>query len=1258
MNIDRNVFTDSSRYFTPVDSAQRLLFLRRCFFGAADGEAQVISPLQSAERRTGDASAPECILLIGGVDSKNDPINAALLNFLLAGTERPVSDLLQEVVWDVVVVFTLATVDVYVGPKSVAYLNYITAAWPGCRLHYPPYQDFGNESDVEDAKVEAFRVLAASFDRVGVLSATGLAGIERWPLVQSFAVDPLGGRPFFSLAKTVVDALPLLKQTCASLATEGGAAASHCWQRLEEIHDSAYAIRRVLLTSVTVLHTQWNAFLTHWTSSLQSNSQASTAELLEPLQVYQQYATHQGNEVAEPPTLQLNRERSNMSVVFADPGPGKIKVARTYALSRTAPNLSQALKAAQVLGQGHQYTCRNLDGLVTHLHSLLDPQDGFVIHQEKRGNHLAFISLKDGKNSGSIFYGDTFLLLEKEGSSEAIAFNVTKGVPNAAVLESTVARVSESAALKQVVDAQMDVPPSRRATDSAFAQSHPSFKQLGKLLDVASNSDGVSLVINAELTGHESASALYLSKPSIAFFEKGFVAMDRSFGHLLLPFRAPKEAAVPANVAEAKLSWYHHPSDTSEPIAFCFEVPSGTLGDSAFKLIVLIQPNSSARKDLVSEWLPTWKQEESSEFWRSISLPEDKAAAVVGTFKTQTLEVPRDVRATSPQSSLKAATIAMEFYHGTVVESVLSSFESNPDRLFLTAGNVPQLSLADSKKTTQEGSRPNAGKEIDVIIISGPISSEKHKLVGSIYRTLQQEGAERRRDGSSLGVLAIQPEPFDEHVTLYQEEKWLAELEAFLQGPTMPQGGYGMVIFSPPPFTALPQAFAFWHWAANRLAPSGVTIRIRHSLVVISPETYFAASPNNIARPSPKQPSAWSSSSKPTESTVLPISAFSRLSLAAGYFNGVVFRSAAPGKASEALLPEVLAAVEQSVAECTLSFAGKAPYAAFYSFLDARDAVIDLTSTRLVPIESATTPVHPTTTKFDAIRSSITYNYPAIKNGSDSALVGPASANNVNRIRHIVLRLDRMLITESNVMDFFSYAASKDASTRDFGVVYCLKAFLQVGARPVEITTVALQPHSKKYQEKKALTDQNGDIVVRHSQEFHLFVDNAKMRAVQGPGNRSASAIKGVRARRSEAEIFRQLHRELERQLSTTDSILLSLVEARHKLRHRLILTKDSLTEADLVRIAEKAREISIPLPPGWKLAADGTGYTQEENPSAVVRLRPDIAELAEKYLAELCGETDSTGKGPFSALAAAADPLRTPPPPAEAASEEEDEDQ
>ena len=167
-------------------------------------------------RRVLQARELDCLLFIAGVDSRDNLGCLQAVNYLLlgaCGAELVTPLLLDEDFEDTIIAITKGGIRLYTTPTAGPKVTRIVAAWPCLELVALDRAAFKDQDAFEAHKMEEFKDFMADVGSVGVAlspNAQGAEGrrhmeVEKWPLIQSYALDSEGKRRFFTMAHSVVD---------------------------------------------------------------------------------------------------------------------------------------------------------------------------------------------------------------------------------------------------------------------------------------------------------------------------------------------------------------------------------------------------------------------------------------------------------------------------------------------------------------------------------------------------------------------------------------------------------------------------------------------------------------------------------------------------------------------------------------------------------------------------------------------------------------------------------------------------------------------------------------------------------------------------------------------------------------------------------------------------------------------------------------------------------------------------------------------
>lgn len=215
-----------------------------------------------------------------GVDGGFSAATARAIEYLLFGwcgqnyrsrdgvhDSNPVIRGSDEVLEEVVLVVTQNSFELICDPPSYKVLIPWVIGLPNLIVHCPTEPE-ANDHEFRDLfKIRSF---VASMRGLGVV-ATALGGadafdvVEKWPLVQSYALEGVGGGGFFTLKHQVVDSAPLLAELYSAV--------------------DAGTVDLVLRQIVPQLQWHWAGFVAR-INALSDRSKIDLGPLVEPLRAY------------------------------------------------------------------------------------------------------------------------------------------------------------------------------------------------------------------------------------------------------------------------------------------------------------------------------------------------------------------------------------------------------------------------------------------------------------------------------------------------------------------------------------------------------------------------------------------------------------------------------------------------------------------------------------------------------------------------------------------------------------------------------------------------------------------------------------------------------------------------------------------------------------------------------------------------------------------------------------------------------------
>ena len=170
-------------------------------------------------RRMIERKGIDAAMFVGGVDSRDNEGCLQGINFLLLGgvaSDLSTPLLLDEDLDDTIIIIHKGGSRIYTTPNAGPKITHFTSRWPGVELISIDKKAFNNQDAFEDHKISSFRDLVSNLKVIGVsitkkagysdiLGDGGVGQIEKWPIIQSYALDDEGRRSFFTQCHQVVN---------------------------------------------------------------------------------------------------------------------------------------------------------------------------------------------------------------------------------------------------------------------------------------------------------------------------------------------------------------------------------------------------------------------------------------------------------------------------------------------------------------------------------------------------------------------------------------------------------------------------------------------------------------------------------------------------------------------------------------------------------------------------------------------------------------------------------------------------------------------------------------------------------------------------------------------------------------------------------------------------------------------------------------------------------------------------------------------
>ncbi|XP_072313812.1 dynein axonemal assembly factor 9 [Eucyclogobius newberryi] len=168
----------------------------------------------------GDTTTPDGILCSLGIDSRYNEGCTELAKYLFYGLyrrkqlnlEHASEDFSEEMLDDVILLIKSECVHLYCNPLNYSYLLPYISHWRNLHLYCMTKAEYEDEEAAEEFKISSFVTMVQDCYNIGVpFSSQGhvqkfdMFMVEKWPLIQAFALEGIGGGSFFTLKFKLMD---------------------------------------------------------------------------------------------------------------------------------------------------------------------------------------------------------------------------------------------------------------------------------------------------------------------------------------------------------------------------------------------------------------------------------------------------------------------------------------------------------------------------------------------------------------------------------------------------------------------------------------------------------------------------------------------------------------------------------------------------------------------------------------------------------------------------------------------------------------------------------------------------------------------------------------------------------------------------------------------------------------------------------------------------------------------------------------------
>ncbi|XP_007230946.3 uncharacterized protein C20orf194 homolog [Astyanax mexicanus] len=175
------------------------------------------------------STAPDGILCSLGIDSRYNQGCSELASYLFFGLykhnqEQIPEDFPEEVLDDVIILIKAESVHLYCNPVNYSYLLPYVSHWRNLHLHCMNETEYEDEESAEEFKISSFVSMVEDCTCIGIPYSSpshaqkfDVFMLEKWPIIQAFALEGIGAGGFFTMKYKLVDVSEQLWQTYTRL---------------------------------------------------------------------------------------------------------------------------------------------------------------------------------------------------------------------------------------------------------------------------------------------------------------------------------------------------------------------------------------------------------------------------------------------------------------------------------------------------------------------------------------------------------------------------------------------------------------------------------------------------------------------------------------------------------------------------------------------------------------------------------------------------------------------------------------------------------------------------------------------------------------------------------------------------------------------------------------------------------------------------------------------------------------------------------
>ncbi|XP_065153153.1 dynein axonemal assembly factor 9 [Paramisgurnus dabryanus] len=227
-------------------------------------------------------TAPDGILCSLGIDSRYNVGCSELANYLFCGRykhyrfdiEQIRDDIPEEVLDDVIILIKSECVHLYCNPVNYGYLLPYVSHWRNLHIHCLTETEYEDEEVAEEFKISSFVSMVQDCHCIGIpYSSHGhvqkfdMFMLEKWPIIQAFALEGIGAGVFFTMKYKLTDVSQKLWQV---------------YSRLDPV-----SLESLLNEDLQLFERQWSCLFSSMDiESALSMQELSEAQVAEPFRTY------------------------------------------------------------------------------------------------------------------------------------------------------------------------------------------------------------------------------------------------------------------------------------------------------------------------------------------------------------------------------------------------------------------------------------------------------------------------------------------------------------------------------------------------------------------------------------------------------------------------------------------------------------------------------------------------------------------------------------------------------------------------------------------------------------------------------------------------------------------------------------------------------------------------------------------------------------------------------------------------------------